>query len=260
VNNRLCILSSFFRFAQSYGVKAPDGKTYPLLRTLSPTSGIRYAPKGRPPYKSLDENELAAFFKAIGPAYDSQGTPDLLAMRDRALFLFFFWTARRRSEILELRIGDLEQSVIVDGDVKRDAVLYHFRGKGKKALADLSECPPQAAEALYLWLAESGALESPKADDAIFTSLRTDPRFNRKRPLAPQTCWSLTKKYATLAGIPHSFRHAAARARWQATGDLEAVRQTLRHQNIATTHLYIRGLNGIADHSAALLVGKFGDL
>lgn len=185
------------------------------------------------------------------------------------MYLCFFWSARRRSEILDLRIQDIESGVIVDGNTRRAATIYHFRGKGHKGIDDVNELPVEAAEALSDWLSYSGKLRDGKPTDPLFTSLPGSPSqygYDPERPLAPHTIHAQIKRYALKSGIDpariscHSFRHTAARCRFEASGDLRAVQRLLRHSNVSTTDTYLAVLAGKADPTASLLSARFGNL
>ncbi len=134
INQRLSILASFYKFAATFTIPGPDGHPQVLLQTPSPTLGLHH---GRPDrtYRALSDEELDRFF-AIIPSDTIKG------LRDRAIFLLYFWTARRREEIARLRWGDIEQGVIVDeGGRRRQGWRYRFRGKGKRGEEDIAELP-----------------------------------------------------------------------------------------------------------------------
>ncbi len=101
INQRLTVLRTFYNFALDYEV--PSGikgkKPIRLMQGKNPARGIPY---GRPPQRIryLTEQEIKALFAQIGS--DARG------MRDRALYLFLFYTARRRAEVLRLRWSSLE--------------------------------------------------------------------------------------------------------------------------------------------------------
>src|SRR2546421_5659481 len=88
-NHRLMVLSAFYKFAASYEV---DGQ--PLLQTKPPTLGIKYYKVGYSP-RGMTADELVRFFSVI-PVDTVKG------IRDRAMFLTYFWSGRRRSEIARL--------------------------------------------------------------------------------------------------------------------------------------------------------------
>jgi len=88
-NGRLTALSRFYAFASSHEV---DGT--PLFAGKAPTTGIHHlAPDIA--YRAMNTAELLRFFAAI-PTDTPKG------IRDRAIYLTYFWSARRRSEIARL--------------------------------------------------------------------------------------------------------------------------------------------------------------
>lgn len=192
VNNRLTILSSFYHYAASYGVQGEDGMLYPLMPYLPPTAGIRYAKRAISGSKALSDEDLRRFFAAI-PRDTLQGK------RDYAMFLMYFWCARRCSEITLLQWRDLEKTLIVDSTGSHMAWVYRFYGKGKKTVADFAELPPVAASALFSWLEASERLATMEPDDFLFTSLpdyRGRLGYDPKRPLVSQQVWWNAQQYA----------------------------------------------------------------
>ena len=91
--------------------RLPDGRPRPLMQTPSPTLGLRHRRPDRS-YRAFTDEELDRFFEVIP-------TDTVKGLRDRAIFLLYFWTARRREEIARLRWGDIEQGIIVEEGGKR---------------------------------------------------------------------------------------------------------------------------------------------
>ncbi|MBO0790565.1 MAG: site-specific integrase, partial [Ktedonobacteraceae bacterium] len=91
MNQRLAILSSFYKFAATFTIPGPDGRPRPLLQHPSPTLGLRHRKPDRE-YRAFSDEELDRFFEVIP-------TDTVKGLRDRAIFLLYFWTARRREEI-----------------------------------------------------------------------------------------------------------------------------------------------------------------
>ena len=85
-------------------------------------------------------------------------------------------------------------------------------------------------------------------------------------PLTSHAIAHALKTYAQLAGIDarrlsiHSWRHTAALQRYAAGEDVRSLQRLLRHSNIATTDIYVRGLVGTADPGASLLEDRFAHL
>jgi site-specific recombinase XerD len=268
MNQRLAILSSFYKFAAAFTVPSPDGSPRPLLQTSSPTLGLRHKRPDRT-YRAFSEEELDRFFDVIP-------TDTVKGLRDRAIFLLYFWTARRREEIARLRWGDLEQTTFVDdGGGRRQGWRYRFYGKGRRGEEDLAELPGPAKQAIDRYLVAARRMKSMRPEDPLFVAI--GPEQGGGKPgvtlppddLAPLTSRAMAhalKQYAQLAGIDarrlsiHSWRHTAAQQRYRAGEDVRSLQGLLRHSNIATTDIYIRGLTGTADPGASLLEKHFAHL
>src|SRR5258708_3031850 len=133
-NLRLTVLSSFYQYAATYTIAGENGTPTPLLQRPAPTIGVA---RGRPnrSYKAMSSEELQRFFSCIP-------RDTVLGLRDRALFLCYFWTARRRSEIRLLRWGDIEKTTFVERDgTRREGFQYHWFGKGHSTEEDVAELP-----------------------------------------------------------------------------------------------------------------------
>lgn len=268
INQRLSIIASFYRFAATFTISGPGGRAQTLLRTPSPTLGIH---QGRPDrvYRALSDEELDHFFAVI-PSDTVKG------LRDRAIFLLYFWTARRREEIARLRWGDIEQGVIVEpGGRRRQGWRYHFHGKGKGGQEDIAELPGPAKVAIDRYLIAARRMQTIQPDDPLFVAIGPEQGGGKRgislpsddhTPLTSHAIAYAMKTYATQAGIDtrrlslHSLRHTAATQRYAAGSDIREIQHLLRHSNIATTDIYLRELMGSADPGAKLLEDRFGHL
>lgn len=129
--------------------------------------------------------------------------------RDTAMILLGRFAALRLSEIAGLHMSDRE------GDVLR------IKGKG-----DHVRMVPVNAELLEVLL----RLERIESRGYYFQG-------HDGRPMHAQ---SVNKIITRATGCnPHSLRHAAATAAYEATHDLRAVQELLGHTNLATTERYI---------------------
>ena len=250
INQRITIVSSFYNYAATYTVPGQDGKPTPLLQRPSPTIGIKMTRPDRA-YRALSYEELKRFFAVI-PKDTIRG------LRDRALFLTYFWTARRRSEIMRLRWGDIERSTIVDQDgTRREGWLYHFYGKGHSTEEDVAELPGPAKAAIDEYLIASGRMATMMPDSPIFLT-------RRKTAMGSSHIAATLKFYAEQAGLDvervsvHSLRHTSARERYHSGSDIREIQKLLRHQSLATTDVYLRSLTGTADEGARRLEGRLG--
>ncbi len=233
-NQRVAAISSFYNFASSY---IPENETEPLWNKANPTSGIVRGKAEQSP-KGLTLDELSRLFDQISNV-------SLVGIRDKAVLLLVFWSARRRSEISGLRYGDIIDTSFPDEQgAMRKAYVLAFRGKGHKSEEDRQEIPIPALNAVTWYLVASGRYETVRPEDPLFTSI------DGKRPLSASTIAKRIHYYAKLAGLRaslHTLRHTAARARYSAGSDVREIQHLLRHRNLSTTDIYLRTLVGTED-------------
>src|SRR6266704_1261884 len=142
INVRLSAIASFYKYASTY---VPEGETEPLWKLANPATGIRHGTPERS-YQTLSYEEFERFFEVIP-------RDTVMGLRDRAIFLTYFWTARRRSEIARLTWGDIERAMIIEADgARRMGWIYTFRSKGHGREDDVAELPAPAMEAIGRYL------------------------------------------------------------------------------------------------------------
>jgi integrase/recombinase XerD len=146
-------------------------------------------------------------------------------IRDRAALELLYATGMRVSELVNLRLSDLNLDV---GFVK-------CIGKGQK-----ERIIPVGKFAID-WLKKYLDKTRPiflknKQNEKLFIT-----RYGRN--ISRQTIWKLIKKYASVARIkkrlsPHTLRHSFASHLLERGADLRIVQEMLGHSNIATTQIY----------------------
>ena len=212
IGARIACLSSFYRFLIRMG-----------LVTANPCDALQ-RPKTTPaPARGLSAEEVRRLLSVI---------PDTVrGRRDRALLLTFVLTGRRRSEVLNLRAGD-----ILVGD---DVVMYQYRGKGGKS--GRRELPRPAYEGIVAMLADSGRELATMAPDESLWHVSGGTFYGRFR------------RYLRLAGLAptglHVLRHSAAKLRRDAGESVEQVSSFLDHSSLAVTSVYLRRLEGVEDRT-----------
>lgn len=150
---------------------------------------------------------------------------DRFYLRDRALLETLYATGSRASEVVNLRMADLN----IEG------AFCKCVGKGSKQRIVPLNGPACAAIRAYLGDARPQLL---KAGDSpwVFVS-----RGGRR--LTREMLWVLVKKYVVRAGLsprtsPHTLRHSFATHLLAGGADLRAVQEMLGHANIRTTQHY----------------------
>lgn len=158
-------------------------------------------------------------------------SPDLpLGRRDRAALETLYATGCRASEVVGLRLGDL--------DLERGAA--RCVGKGDKQRVVPLGAKARAALSLYLREARPGLVRKRPQTREVFVS-RTG------RPMSRVGLWRIVSGHASRLGLtaagpigPHTLRHSFATHLLAGGADLRVVQEILGHASIATTQVYTR--------------------
>lgn len=145
--------------------------------------------------------------------------------RDRSILEVLYATGIRVSELIDLRISnlDLEES------------LCTVFGKGAKERLVPLGTPARRALERYLREVRPN-LEKGKGEGRVFLN-------QRGRPLSRMAIWNLVKESSRAAGLsgqvsPHTLRHTFATHLLEGGADLVAVQELLGHADISTTQIY----------------------
>ncbi|HEX6423145.1 MAG TPA: tyrosine recombinase [Acidimicrobiales bacterium] len=181
-------------------------------------------PAGLP--KSLSEEEVGALLGAVTG-------DEPVARRDRAVLEVLYGTGLRISELVGLRLADVDL----------ESSLLRAFGKGSKER--VVPVGRHAREALAAWLGPGGrpALVperwARRSDaDAVFLN-RRGGRLTR------QGAWLIVKRWGSEVGLaarltPHVLRHSCATHMLDHGADLRAVQEMLGHATVSTTQLYTK--------------------
>lgn len=152
-------------------------------------------------------------------------TRNLLGTRDRAALELMYATGMRVSEMVELKLDNLNLDV------------GFMRCVGKGGKERIIPVGKEAESALKRYLKKTRPKLCSRSEDRhIFLS-----RLGRK--ISRQSFWKMLKKYARLAGIkrnitPHTLRHSFATHLLEKGADLRSVQEMLGHADISTTQIY----------------------
>jgi integrase/recombinase XerD len=172
---------------------------------------------GRKLPKVLTTGDIGALLTA-----PEEGT--FRGLRDRAMLHVMYAAGLRVSEVVGLKLGDL--------DLRKGVVMPLGKGQ-KRRLVPLGE---PALDALDAYLKERA--EHPRAAGTAVVFL--SPRGG---PLTRQAAWKLITRYARSVGIakpssPHKLRHSFATHLLEGGADLRSVQTLLGHASISTTEIY----------------------
>ncbi|MFQ5768750.1 MAG: site-specific tyrosine recombinase XerD [Acidobacteriota bacterium] len=203
----LSALRMYFRFLSAEGFRPDD-----------PTSSLE-APR---PWRSLPRYLTEAEVNRLLATPDGS-TPR--GLRDRALLEVLYATGLRVTELLRLRLKD----------VNLEVGFILVRGKGRKErMVPLGEV---SREACRNFLRQGRrALLGGKVSSFLFPS-------ERGTALSRQGFWKKLRKLALQAGIqkqlsPHLLRHSFATHLLEHGADLRTVQTLLGHAHISTTQIY----------------------
>jgi integrase/recombinase XerD len=211
VARRLATLRAFQRFLEGLD---PDGDGTDPLR------GVRAPRRPLALPKVLGQQEVARLIDGVA-ATDARG------LRDRALLELLYGSGLRVSELVGLRVQDV--------DLQRRLVRCLGKG-GKERVVPLGR---PAAEAVERYLREGRPAllrGGRRASDLLFPG-------RRGGALTRQACWKIVRGWALRAGIgrrasPHVLRHSFATHLLEGGADLRAVQELLGHADIGTTQIY----------------------
>jgi integrase/recombinase XerD len=183
-----------------------------------PTARVEAPKADRPLPASLTEADVENLL-------DAPDTGTALGQRDRAMLELLYATGLRVSELVALRLDQVN---------RRQGVVRVVGKGGKERLVPLGEA---ALDALSRYLERvrpmiPGAATSP----AVFVT-------QRGRGMTRQAFWYRIRAHATAAGIrkplsPHTLRHSFATHLLNHGADLRAVQLLLGHSDLSTTQIY----------------------
>lgn len=184
---------------------------------LNPTSVIE-SPRmpGKLP-EVLSLNEVEALLNAPSGA-------SLNDLRDRAMLQLLYATGLRVSELVSLKLADLNLQ----------AGYLITSGKGEKER--LIPIGDAAKSAVAGYILASRTETAPGSEKYLFLT-------RQKRHMSRQSFWNIIKKRAAMAGImknisPHTLRHSFATHLLENGADLRSVQMMLGHADLATTQIY----------------------
>lgn len=210
VNRKLSALNSFYKYAAKHGHIEKN----PMKKVAAPKVGKRL-----PSY--VMEEEIPKIMDATDISQDDYGQ-----WRDKTILFLLYTTGMRRSELIDLRIEDINTAR------KEIRVI----GKGKKER--IVPMPLTSIRFLQEYL---------DARNKNFAEIVTEGSFlllsDKGKKLNPRTVYSIVNKYLKLAPSaekksPHVLRHSFATHLLNNGADINAIKELLGHANLGATQVY----------------------
>jgi integrase/recombinase XerD len=203
---------SALRGLMKFLVREGELKSDPTALAARPRTGRRLP-------RPLAEDAMRELLHAPDPS-------TLRGLRDRAMLSLCYSAGLRVSELVGLRLGDI--------DFRRGVVAAFGKGQ-KRRLVPLGEVALRDLERYRSALA--GSKDARRlASGVLFPSARG-------RPLTRQTFWKIVRRAALAAGLadkvhPHRLRHSFATHLLTGGADLRSVQAMLGHADVSTTEIY----------------------
>ncbi len=207
INQRLVAISQFFTWAMAMGITGAD-----------PTTGVKAIPLARQAPKALSRVDKRRLLRAVHRHGD---------LRDVAILEMLLGTGLRVSELLALRLGDVELSERTGRVTVRSGKRGNYRQvpiprdarQALQAYLDQRDDVPDPGRPLWLGASESGQLTRRSSASRI------------------------VDKYALAAGIeyvsPHALRHTFATEYLNANpGRIRELAALLGHASLDTVMIY----------------------
>ena len=144
-------------------------------------------------------------------------------VKDRAILEFLYATGLRVSELVELKLEDVDLEV------------GYVRCKGKGRKERIVPLGKESEKWLRKYLTEVRSRLDREGSPYLF--LRRGGK-----PFTRQGIWKIIRKYSRMMGLknvsPHTLRHSFATHLLQGGADLRVVQELLGHASITTTQIY----------------------
>jgi len=208
VNRRLSCLNTYFRFLKKQGHIGKD----PMQKVLAPKMGKRL-----PVF--VQETQLETLFSNIEFPDDYKGQMERLVLE------ILYATGMRRSELVNLRITDIDQGRMT------------FRVMGKGGRERMAPFARYLAELLTGYFNLRLEAFPGTSEPWLFLD-------KNGRQLKPGAVYRIVRKYLSLVTTseqrsPHVLRHSFATHLSNRGADLNAIKELLGHANLAATQVYM---------------------
>lgn len=190
---------------------------------MDPTQNLNSPHLGLRLPKVLTFAEVEALLNAPHP-----NTP--AGIRDRAMMELLYATGMRVSEIVNLKLEDVNLK------------LGYLRCIGKRGKERIVPIGSEAIKFINIYLKKTRSVHKALSKPSTWQvkNLFLNPSG---RKFSRVGFWKIIKKYAILSGItkqitPHTLRHSFATHLLERGADLRSIQEMLGHENISSTQIY----------------------
>jgi integrase/recombinase XerC len=207
ITRKLSALRSIFKFFKRMGMLSSN----PMSKVNPPRLG-----------KKLPDTLRKSHIEKL---FDTIGIDDPFDFRNRLIIELFYLTGIRRSELIQIRDGDIDwsnQQVKVLGKGNKERIIPLSAG----ILNKIGQWQKMKTE----------CFESEKTNQQLFLT-------DRGKPLYPKWVYNMVKRYLSSVTTqskrsPHVLRHSFATHLMDEGADLNAVKELLGHANLSATQIY----------------------
>jgi integrase/recombinase XerC len=228
-NQRLAVLSSFYRYAMKHEVLT-DNPTTRVDRHVGPKHAAH----------PIDASGVKSGLKQIDRS-------TLEGKRDYAMLSIALATGRRVSELANLRYGHIQKQ----GEA---ALVIWERCKGNKKMTDVLHAKTTDALYEYLSAVYGKDLYQTAKESPVWISFSDR---NKGKPISARTLQRICEKYLGTSKM-HATRHTWAVTMHKQGATLAEIGRGLGHSNLKTTSDYLEEHLGNVNTYAATLEAEFG--
>jgi len=213
-NARLAAIKSFFRYLEYHDVSC-----------LDQARRIHAIPQKRTDEALVDYLTMSEMQSIL----DAPDSTTSMGIRDRAMLHLAFAAGLRVSELVQLRLDQLELS---------PQAAVHVYGKGRRER--VLPLWKQTATAIRAWLAVRDQVSDPEVFLNARSGAMTRAGFEYILAKHAKAAAVLQPSLAAKRISPHVLRHSCAMHTLQATHDVRRVALWLGHAKVQSTEIYLR--------------------
>ncbi len=198
----------------------------------NPFDRVVFPKVGKPFIQTITAEEFEQLMRACAPPNETGALAERAAVRNRAILWLLYDTGIRVSELIHLRLGDVDRKkgvITVVGKGSKERRIALGQNCSRNLFYYLDKHRPNAEE-----LADWGSA----GEDHVFLS-------ETRQPLTKNGMEMLFKRLKTRAGItdkrvsPHIFRHTFAMNYLIKSNDPFSLQELLGHEDLTTVLTYI---------------------